>query len=72
MRHGKKCQCFTCAHARYIEWLHGLDEKFEASREAMRGGPTKSKPVFVRAFWRKQKGFKRSDPAFRRVMEKET
>lgn len=67
MKHTKMCQCHACV-VRFAEWMDRYTERVEATKAALKQTPTAAKPVFVRAYWRKQPGFKRGDVALRRAI----
>ena len=60
-RHPKFCQCMTCLNLRANQFFWRLNAKRRQSRDAIAESPTREKPVFVRAHWRKQKNFMRRD-----------
>jgi hypothetical protein len=64
-RHPGLCQCRGCTSNRVRDYFAGIEERKRATREACDEVPTRGRPVFVRGYWRRQKNFKKGDPALR-------
>ena len=61
----KTCQCSEHVRLRVNSYYEQIEYRMAKTRDALQDGPSRIRPVFVKAYWRKQPNFKRSDPGVR-------